>query len=153
MLINPERASLVSGSSEGKSELEAIDNAMLEAGIGNLNIVEVSSVIPSKCKIVDLPETEPGTITPAAVAKKSTEKNGSKISASVAVALSKDSHGMISEFRGVGLKENEAEKKSISIVKNMMRERNLSINKIRTATASHRVKNIGAVIAAVVLLH
>lgn len=152
MFRNPKKASIVSGSSEGKSKLEAIDNAMLKAGIGNLNIVEVSSVLPLKCKIIDLPEMKPGTITPAAVTKISSGERGTKIAASVSAAVSQNSHGMISEFKGTGLNKDEAEKKSRSIAKNMMKERNLEIQKIKTATADHVVKNIGAVIAAVVLL-
>ncbi len=46
MLPIPKKFSLVAGSAEGTSELNAFDNALLNAGIGNLNLIKVTSILP-----------------------------------------------------------------------------------------------------------
>ncbi|NMB16013.1 MAG: pyruvoyl-dependent arginine decarboxylase, partial [Firmicutes bacterium] len=46
MLPTPEKFTLVAGGSEGPTGLNAFDNALLAAGLGNLNLVRVSSILP-----------------------------------------------------------------------------------------------------------
>ncbi len=151
MQLIPKKASLICGTGEGETELEAIDNALLEAGIGNLNLVEVSSVLPADCEISELTEIEPGTIVPVAIAKISSSNRDEKISAAIAVAKSKGSHGLISEFTGKKITKEEAKVKAKSILKNMMESRNLKIDRIDTAAVEHTVKKNGASVAAVIL--
>ncbi len=40
------KAATTSGSAEGTTPLNAFDNALLAAGIGNINLVKVSSILP-----------------------------------------------------------------------------------------------------------
>ena len=49
------KVSITSGKSEGPTKLNAFDNALLDAGIGNVNLIPVSSIIPASAKIVELP--------------------------------------------------------------------------------------------------
>src|SRR5262249_17098555 len=53
------KAATTSGSAEGTTELNAFDNALLAAGIGNINLVKVSSILPPNTEIVDLPRRRP----------------------------------------------------------------------------------------------
>lgn len=46
MLETPKKFTLVAGSAEGPSRLNAFDNALLAAGIGNVNLLRVSSILP-----------------------------------------------------------------------------------------------------------
>lgn len=148
----PKNAALVSGAADGHTKLEAIDNALLEAGIGNLNLITVSSILPLECKISELPDLKPGTITPVALAKISSTVPNQKIAASVSVARGINSQGIISEFKGKDIEKKEAEKKSRTIAKRMMQKRNLKIEEIKTACAEKRVDNVGAAIAGVVFV-
>ena len=71
------KAATTSGSAEGTTELNAFDNALLAAGIGNINLVKVSSILPPDTEMVDLPQLRPGAIVPfspgfAAIARKAT---------------------------------------------------------------------------------
>ena len=45
-LLKLKRAVLVSADAEGGTKLNAFDNALLKAGIGNANLVKLSSVVP-----------------------------------------------------------------------------------------------------------
>jgi len=50
----PTRIILTSGIGIGSTKLNAFDNALLNAGIGNFNLLSVSSIIPPKAKIIYL---------------------------------------------------------------------------------------------------
>lgn len=54
------KVSITSGKSEGPTKLNAFDNALLDAGIGNVNLIPVSSIIPASAKIVELPPIKEG---------------------------------------------------------------------------------------------
>jgi len=54
----PTRIILTSGIRIGSTKLNAFDNALLNAGIGNFNLLSVSSIIPPKAKIVNNPAAE-----------------------------------------------------------------------------------------------
>lgn len=45
---------LTSGVGRGTTKLNALDNALLNAGIGNFNLFKVSSIIPPNAKIIYL---------------------------------------------------------------------------------------------------
>ena len=42
---------IVSGVGKGLTSLSAFDNALLNAGVGDYNLVKVSSILPAKCII------------------------------------------------------------------------------------------------------
>ena len=46
MLATPCKFTLVAGNGEGGTPLNAFDAALIEAGIGNLNLLRVSSILP-----------------------------------------------------------------------------------------------------------
>ena len=41
------KIAITSGKSEGPSKLNAFDNSLLDAGIGDVNLIKVSSIIPA----------------------------------------------------------------------------------------------------------
>ena len=57
------KVSLTKGASEGPTKLNAFDNALLEAKIGNVNLIPVSSMLPPNTQLVEMPELEPGEMT------------------------------------------------------------------------------------------
>ena len=148
----PKTYFLVSGSSEGYTPLNAFDGALLNAGIGNTNLVKVSSIIPPHSKEIQ-PVTFPqGAVVPTAYASISSDIPGEIISAAVAVALPKDDDqpGLIMEYSARG------RRKEIELIaKNMayegMKIRQQETNEIRFISAEYKVKKIGAAFAAVIL--
>ena len=54
-----------SGHAEGITELNAFDNALLNAGIGNLNLIKLSSIVPANVEILNgRPDIEAGALVP-----------------------------------------------------------------------------------------
>ena len=46
MLPTPKKFKIVAAAAEGTHKLTAFDNALLDAGIGNVNLVRISSILP-----------------------------------------------------------------------------------------------------------
>ena len=54
------RVSITSGRAEGPSKLNTFDNALLNAGIGDVNLIKVSSILPKDADIVPISTFTPG---------------------------------------------------------------------------------------------
>ena len=143
---------MVGGVADGYSPLNAFDAALIDAGIGDVNLVKVSSILPPRCA-----ETEPrklpgGTIVPVAYAYIVSDIPGEVVSAAVGAALPRDPSepGLIMEYSARGHRKDAEE-----IVRNMafegMKIRERDILQIRSLAVEYKVQTIGAALAAVVL--
>jgi len=97
-----------------KAKLASFENALRLAGIAHLNLVQVSSIFPPGCKILDreegLAKLEPGAITHCVIAREQTREPGRRIVASVGLAIPQEHnrYGYLSEHHGFGQTEKEA---------------------------------------------
>lgn len=149
----PQKAVLVAASGRGPFELVAFDNALRKAGIADVNLIPVSSIWPKGCVLInELPNLEPGTLTPVVISKVCSSIPGQKIAAACAVATSADSYGMISEYHGMGVSERTAGKNAEAMVRYMMERHKLEPEKVTSLSAGHTVKTHGAALSAVVFL-
>ena len=148
----PTQYFLVSGASDGYTALNAFDAALLQAGIGNTNIVKMSSIVPPHCQRISPISLPPGALVPAAYACITSDVPGEIISAGVAIALPEDENqnGLIMEYSAKGERRKIEE-----ILRNMvvegMKLRGWKIKDLQTVVSEYRVKRIGATLAAVVL--
>lgn len=150
MLPTPTKFTLVAGSAEGPTRLNAFDNALLAAGIGNLNLLRVSSILPPGCKHVEKLDIPPGSLTPTAYGAIQSTKKGERIAAAVAIGFSADSYGVIMEFSGSCSKE-EAERTVEEMVRAAFEERKVPLVKVMTQATDHIVEENGCAFAAVAL--
>jgi len=153
MLIDiPTKFFLVKGKGEGSTFLNAFDAALLDSGVGNTNLVKVSSILPPFCEEVSQISIPEGSLVPVAYAYLVSDKVGEIISAAVAVGIPKERSkaGLIMEVSGKERKE-EVEKKAIEMIKEGMEKRKIKEYKIISLSIEHRVQQIGAVFAGVVL--
>lgn len=114
-MATPKFYSIVSGKGESEYRLVAFDNALLDAGIGDYNLVKVSSIIPSHCTFQDTIDIPKGSILYAAYAEK-TVQNDQTGATAVAVAIPKNSNE-----NGV-IYENSSDTNVKQIVQNMCKE-------------------------------
>jgi arginine decarboxylase len=148
----PTQYFLVSGASDGHTPLNAFDGALLQAGIGNTNIVKMSSIVPPHCQRISPIPLPPGSLVPAAYASITSDVPGEIISAGIAVALPEDENqnGLIMEYSAKGDRRKIEE-----IVRNMavegMKLRGWKMKDLQTIVSEYWVKKIGATLAAVVL--
>ncbi len=150
MLPTPKKFTLVSGAAEGPTSLNAFDNALLAAGIGNLNLVRVSSILPPKAEFVEELSIAPGSLTPTAYGAITSEQPGEQIAAAVGIGFSEDTFGVIMEWSGYGTAE-EAEAKVKAMIEAAFAERNMPLKKTMFKSAEHKVEKCGCAFAAVAL--
>lgn len=151
MLPTPKKFFVTAAAAEGRSKLNAFDNALLKARIGNVNLMRVSSILPPGCE--DTPDLvlPPGSLVPTAYGYIMSDRPGTVISACVGVGInSNDTFGVIMEFSGECSKE-EAERAINAMVREAFETRGLELQEIKIASAEHKVEKVGCALAAVPL--
>ncbi len=144
---------LSSSNAEGFTLLNAFDMALLESGIGNTNLVKMSSILPPNCEYQENIKLPLGALVPVAYASIVSSKEGQRIAAAVAAAIPKDKtkNGLIMEYEDYDISKNEAEKTVIEMAKWGMDKRGCEIEKIVSISAEHIVEKNGCAFACVVL--
>lgn len=145
------KIAIVSGKSEGPTELNAFDNALYEAKIGDVNLIKVSSMLESNTQVKELPKLKAGAMVNCVLSTVTSDKKGDKITACVAVAIGEEL-GCVTETTGINQNPKEIKDETIAMVKYMMEKRNVPIKELIVEEANHEVENIGSVIASVIYL-
>lgn len=152
MIQRPEVFFIVKGSSEGDTALNIFDNCLISAGISDVNLVKVSSIVPPGCEKVSWVDLPAGSIVPIAYAFRFSDMRGELISAAIAVAIpeGREEAGLIMEYSAATTLD-EAKK----IVKGMAEKgfinRNRKLKEVYVDGVEHRVQDKGGVFAGVVL--
>src|SRR5205814_7657994 len=120
------------GHAEGGTTLNAFDNALLAAGIGNINLVKISSILPPDVPVIELPKIKPGALVPTAYAAMTSDVPGETIAAAVGYAVPDDpaKNGVIMEFHGHATRA-EAEEAIRGMLDEAFRVRGEAIKEMR----------------------
>ncbi|WP_297982458.1 pyruvoyl-dependent arginine decarboxylase [uncultured Methanobrevibacter sp.] len=146
------RIAIVSGNAEGPTELNAFDNALYEAEIGDVNLIKVSSMLEANTKIEKLPKLKAGSMVNCVLSSITSKTKSDELVACVAVAIG-DELGCVVEEAGINKNPEEIKEKAIKMVKYMMEKRNVKINELIVEEAHHKVEEIGSAIAAVIYIN
>jgi arginine decarboxylase len=146
-------AAATAGHAEGGTTLNAFDNALLAAGIGNINLIKVSSILPPDVPVIDLPKIKPGALVPTAYAAMTSETAGETVAAAVGYAVPDDpaKNGVIMEFHGVASRA-EAERQIHLMLEEAFRVRGEVIRERAVFAVEHTVERVGCALAAITLL-
>lgn len=154
MVETPNIYCLVKGASEGRTRLNAFDNALLNAGVGDTNLMRMSSILPPgagqrNIEALDLPA---GGLIPLAYASIDSTTPGRYISSAVAVGIPDDDSepGVIMEFEDHGHLDN-VEKIVRQMVVDAFEYRNRKLKEIKSIGIEHKVENCASTFAGVVL--
>ena len=148
----PSHFFLSTGSADGGSVLNAFDRALLAAGVGDVNLVRLSSILPPGCEQVEPFELPGGSLVPTAYAEATSSNPGETIAAAVAVAVPENSSepGLIMEHHGVcSLDDATGEVREMAL--RGMRHRERPVADILSTGSEHVVDRHGAAFAGVVL--
>lgn len=113
-MILPKRVFLTKGVGRHRDKLSSFEAALRDAGIERFNIVRVSSILPPACKFIPrnkgLQYLTPGEIIFCVISENSSNEPHRLISASVGVAVPKESnqYGYLSEYHSFGETEAKA---------------------------------------------
>lgn len=146
----PKAVTLVAGAGEGRTELNAFDRALMDAGIANLNFIRVTSILPPGARLIPLPRLLPGMLTPAVYASIISHTPGERIAAALGVGVSRDSYGVIMEHSHTGTAEN-AEAIVRRMVEDAFAHRDLRLDEIHVTVTEHQVERVGCAVAAALL--
>ena len=110
----PEKVFFTKGVGVHKDKLASFELALRNAGIEKCNLVMVSSIFPPNCKTISKDEglklLSPGELTFCVMARNDTREPNRLISASIGLAIPKDSnnYGYLSEHHAYGEKGEKA---------------------------------------------
>jgi len=149
----PKQYFLVAGTGEAATPLNAFDAALLDAGIGNVNLLKMSSIVPPHCQRIDPMNMPQGSLVPTAYASMTSSLPGEVISAGIAVGLptNEDHCGIIMEYSARGHK-GEIEEIVANMARNALEMRGLTVKSVVTLSAEVKVETVAAVFAAGVVL-
>jgi len=149
----PKQYFIVAGKGEGFTPLNAFDAALGDAGIGDLNLVKVSSIVPPGCQKIEPKLIAPGSLIAIAYAAKTSTLHGEVIAASVAVGIPEDQEraGIIMEYSALGHRQ-EVEEIVRAMAEHALRDRGLKIKSIESRAIEVKVERIAAAFAGVVLI-
>ena len=110
----PKKVFLTKGVGRHKYRLKSFEEALRVAGVAQQNLVQVSSILPPKCRVVSkekgLELLKPGAISFCVMARADTDEHGRLIATSIGVAIPRDKTqwGYLSEVHGYGMDKQEA---------------------------------------------
>ncbi len=122
----PKRVFLTKGVGRHKYQLKSFEEALRKAGVAQQNLVQVSSILPPKCKIISrekgLAQLTPGEICFCVMARADTNEHGRLVASSVGIAVPKDTKkwGYLSEVHGHGMNRAEAADMSEDLAAGML---------------------------------
>ncbi len=143
---------LVAGYAEGPTLLNAFDHALMKAGVGNTNLVRMSSILPPGCRRIEPVQLPYGALIPMAFAEESSPQPGTPCAAAVAAGMPEDPRlpGVIMEHH-----MTDDEKFCREIVLQKLEAgfaaRGYKLGDVRVASAFGIVKEVGSAFAGVVL--
>src|SRR5947209_18051515 len=137
-------AAATAGHAEGGTPRNAFDNALLVAGIGNINLIKISSILPPDVPVIELPKIKLGALIPTAYAAMTSETPGETIAAAVGYAIPDDpaKNGVIMEFHGIASRA-EAERQIHLMLDEAFRVRGEIIKEKRVVAIEHPTQRIG----------
>jgi arginine decarboxylase len=110
----PSKVFLTKGVGRHKYRLKSFEMALRKAGVAQQNLVQVSSILPPKCKIISkdagVNELTPGAINFCVLARNDTDEHGRLVAASIGMAVPKDRQnwGYLSEVHEHGMNQKQA---------------------------------------------
>jgi arginine decarboxylase len=122
----PARVFLTKGVGRHRYQLKSFEEALRQAGVAQQNLVQVSSILPPKCKVIarknGLKSLVPGQITYCVMARSDTDEHGRLIASSIGIAVPKNRNnwGYISEVHGYGMNQHEAADMSEDLAADML---------------------------------
>ena len=140
------KIAIVSGKAEGPTKLNAFDNALSDAGIGDVNLIKVSSMLAGNAKVQKLPKLKAGSMVNCVLSEITSTTPGAEITAVVAVAIG-DELGCVVETTGIDKSIKDLKDEAEFMVRYMMEKRDVDIREMIIESSTATVENIASVVA------
>ena len=145
------KIAIVSGKDEGPTKLNAFDNALSDAGIGDVNLIKVSSMLAGQTEITPLPALKAGSMVNCVLSEVTSDVPGEEITAVIAVAIG-DELGCVVEASSTEKSPDDLVGEAKYMVEYMMEKRGVEIRNMIVEKSSAKVDKIASVVSAVVYI-
>ena len=141
----PEKYYISSGKGSSKFKLVAFDNALLDAGISEYNLLRVSSILPANAVQVDAIDLSKGMPLLTAYARIESNEPDEKIATAVGAAIPSNPAdvGVIMEYESYNCTAKEAEAIVIAMLEESMANHNIPYKDIVISSAEAIVPSDG----------
>ena len=146
------KIAIVSGHDEGPTKLNAFDNALSSAGIGDVNLIKVSSMLESNTEICELPKLKAGAMVNCVLSEITSDNPGDELIAVIAVAIGEEL-GCVVETTGINKNNDDVINEARDMVKYMMDKRDVEIEELIVKYSTATVENIASAVSSVVYLN
>ena len=145
------KIAIVSGKDEGPTKLNAFDNALTDAGIGDVNLIKVSSMLAKNTEINELPKLKAGAMVNCVLSEITSDNPGDEITAVIAVAIGEEL-GCVVETTGINENPEDLTNEARKMVEYMMEKRGVKTKDLIIEKSTATVEEIASVVASVVYL-
>lgn len=146
------KIAIVSGKDEGPTKLNAFDNALTDAGIGDVNLIKVSSMLAKNTEITELPKLKAGAMVNCVLSEITSDNPGDEITAVIAVAIGEEL-GCVVETTGINENPEDLTNEARKMVEYMMEKRGVKTKDLIIEKSTATVEEIASVVASVVYLN
>jgi arginine decarboxylase len=145
------KIALVSGFGESdNSKINAFDNALIDAGINDCNLIKVSSILAKETELIGEFEIEKGSFVPTVIST-AYGKQGETICSCLQIALNDKKYGYV--FEGQGKNPREIEQQLTACTNEMAEKRKQKIISRKTITKQATItKKYGCCITAAIYI-
>lgn len=146
----PKKIYVKAVSSEGETELNAFDNCLVKAGLPQVSLIKITSILPREIEVVEEPPNLPlGCNIPAIYASRSSCEEGKILAGAIAIGWTNKGPTLVAEFAAEGINKEVAEKEAIYRLEKMAEARGSKIVKQMIVSTAHRVDKCGCVLVMV----
>ena len=146
------KIAIVSGNDEGPTKLNAFDNALTDAGIGDVNLIKVSSMLAGNAEVAELPKLKAGAMVNCVLSEITSDNPGDEIAAVIAVAIG-EKLGCVVETTGINKDIDDLIEEAKMMVEYMMQKRGVEIANLIIEYSTATVIQTASAVASVVYLN
>lgn len=153
MLQIPERYTMVTGKGEGASNIDSLDSAFCNAGVGHINIFRVRGVLPPRCNYICSSDiSQKGCVIPGVYSVVTNNFPGKTISSAIGVGIPEipGEAGIIISRSGVTSVSDLTFEIETEIT-DIFHRRKLRIRDLKIKCIEHQITRCGTVISACLL--
>ena len=137
----PQYYYIASGVGNSPYKLVAFDNALIQAGVSNYNLLKVSSILPSYCVEKQKVNLKYGSPLLAAFATVSSDEPGKRIATAIAVGIPADLNDVGIIMEATGETREETENLVRCMVMSAMQNHQIQIKQIKSSSTAGIVTN------------
>lgn len=133
------------GKGKSKDHLVSFDLALMSSGVGNYNLVRLSSILPAHSVLEDDIDLEEGSLLPTAYSTISSSVPGEKIVSTIGIGFpnNKDHVGVIMEYSEKGISMKDAMDHLSDMIAEAFKNRGWELDYIRSSGSEAVVEEEG----------